>query len=79
MSTTVQAAIEAFRRLPPVQRDDPYEEKASLDVKMHFRNLCAFDLTGPMATDAIKACLKPVDKQGEVFKKASRLFQFYEK
>lgn len=36
------------------------EAAARHTVVATYRNLCSFELTGPMATDTIKACLRPV-------------------
>lgn len=50
-------------------QQDPSED--SVQIAMHFRTLCAFELTGPMATDALKACLRIVRDERSAVKKVS--------
>jgi hypothetical protein len=45
------------RRTPPVP--DVLDVQANKTVT-NFRSFCTFEITGPMASDTIKACLRPV-------------------
>ena len=71
ITSAVEQALQAFQR--KAQRSTTAlgmaRETAFRNVGMYFRNFCAFEVTGPMATDTVKACLRPVNSTSDEKKK----------
>lgn len=64
VSGAVDQSMKAFQAAAPALTSGQVhtaEEVAFRSIGMCFRSFCAFEIMGPMATDTIKACLKPLN------------------
>lgn len=68
----IEQSIKAFQAKAPVLtpgQQHTAEEVAFRSVGMYFRSFCAFEIMGPMASDVVKACLKPINSTADAKRK----------
>ena len=78
VSGAVEQSLKAFQAKAPVLtpgQQHTAEEVAFRSVGMTFRNFCAFEIMGPMASDVVKACLKPINNAADVKKKVCNMIE----
>ena len=72
--SSVQRALDTFPRQASRTVDDMVHETAFRTVDISFRSLCTFELIGPMASDAIKSCFRPIIEDPAELKMVGKSF-----